>query len=104
MTASGFLTVSPTVEGSMAPEIAKAVDALEEHDVSYETTPMGTLLEAETAADLFAAAQGAHEAVDSDRVVTFLKVDDKRATDDPMHEKVRSVEEHLGREARGGRD
>lgn len=104
MTASGFLTVSPKVEGSMAPEIAKAVDALESFAVRYETTPMGTMLEAEDAETLFAAAQSAHEAVDSDRVVTFLKVDDKRATDDPMEEKVRSVEAHLGREAAGGPD
>ena len=101
MTASGFLTVSPRVEGSMAPEIAKAVDALEEHPVAYDTTPMGTLLEAEDAATLFTAAQSAHEAVDSDRVVTFLKIDDKRATDAPMQEKVESVEEHLGRKAHG---
>jgi uncharacterized protein YqgV (UPF0045/DUF77 family) len=104
MTASGFLTVSPRVEGSMAPEIAKAVDALEAFDVRYETTAMGTLLEAEDAATLFAAAQGAHKAVDGDRVVTFLKIDDKRATDDPMDAKVDAVEEHLGREPRGGRD
>jgi len=73
MTATGFLTVSPTVDGSMAPEIAKAVDALEGFDVAYETTPMGTILEAEDAAEIFAAAQAAHEAVDSERVGTFLK-------------------------------
>jgi uncharacterized protein (TIGR00106 family) len=104
MTASAFLTVSPDTDGSMAPEIAAAIDALESFDVSYETTPMGTLLEAEDAAELFAAAQGAHEAVDSDRVVTFLKIDDKRATDEPMTEKVRSVEDHLGRPPEGSRD
>lgn len=102
MTASGFLTVSPRVEGSMAPEIAKAVDALEDHPVRYETTPMGTLLEAENAATLFAAAQSAHEVVDSDRVVTSLKIDDKRATDDPMETKVDRVESALGRDATGG--
>jgi uncharacterized protein (TIGR00106 family) len=102
MTASGFLTVSPKVDGSMAPEIAKAIDALEDHPVSYETTAMGTLLEAEDAATLFAAAQSAHEAVDTDRAVTFLKIDDKRATDDPMTEKVDAVERELGRDARGG--
>ncbi len=102
MTASGFLTVSPRVEGSMAPEIAKAVDALESHPVTYETTPMGTLLEAEDAATLFEAVQTAHEAVDSDRVVTSLKIDDKRATDAGMYEKVDAVEQNLGREAAGG--
>lgn len=99
MTASAFLTVSPDTDGSMAPEIAAAVDALEEYDVSYETTPMGTLLEAEDTAELFAAAQGAHEAVDSDRVVTTVKIDDKRTTDAPMDEKVEAVESQLGREA-----
>lgn len=100
MTATGFLTVSPKVEGSMAPEIAKAVDALEEFDVAYETTPMGTVLEAEGAAELFAAAEAAHDAVDSDRVGTLLKIDDKRTVSQEAGEKVRRVEEQLGREAR----
>jgi uncharacterized protein (TIGR00106 family) len=100
MTTTGFLTVSPTVDGSMAPEIAKAVDALEEFDVEYETTAMGTILEADDAAEIFAAAQAAHEAVDSERVGTFLKIDDKRTVDQPGDQKVQKVEEALGREAR----
>jgi uncharacterized protein (TIGR00106 family) len=99
MTATGFLTVSPTVEGSMAPEIAKAVDALEEFDVEYETTAMGTILEADSAGELFAAAQAAHEAVDSERVGTFLKIDDKRTVEQPGDRKVEKVEEALGRSA-----
>jgi len=100
MTATGFLTVSPTVDGSMAPEIAKAVDALEAFDVRYETTAMGTILEAEEASELFAAAQAAHEAVDSERVGTFLKIDDKRTVDQPGDQKVQKVEAALGRDAR----
>lgn len=99
MTVTAFLAVSPTVEGSMAPEIAKAVEALESFDVAYETTAMGTILEASEVSEVFAAAQAAHEVVDSDRVGTFLKIDDKRATDDPAEAKVDAVEEHLGREA-----
>jgi uncharacterized protein (TIGR00106 family) len=103
MTASGFLTVAPVVEGSMASQVARAVDALEDFDVRYETTAMGTLLEADSADELFAAAQAAHAAVDADRVETFLKIDDKRATDASMDEKVRRVEDELGREARSDR-
>lgn len=99
MTATGFLSVSPKVDGSMAPEIAKAVDALEAFNVEYETTPMGTILEATEASELFAAAHAAHEAVDGDRVGTFLKIDDKRTVSQPAGEKVRKVEEHLGRAA-----
>jgi uncharacterized protein (TIGR00106 family) len=104
MTASGFLSVAPVIEGSMAGEVAKAVEALEDFDVAYETTAMGTIVEAEDASEVFAAAQAAHAAVDADRVSTFLKLDDKRTSDDPSTAKVRAVEEHLGRAARGGRD
>jgi uncharacterized protein YqgV (UPF0045/DUF77 family) len=106
MTATAFLSVSPRVEGSMAPEIAKAVDALEAFDVEYETTPMGTILEAEKAGELFAAAEAAHDAVAGDRVGTFLKIDDKRTVEEPAERKVEKVEDHLGRaaESRGGRN
>lgn len=85
----------------MAEYVADAVAALDEFDVSYETTPMGTTIEADDCGELFAAARAAHEAVDADRVGTFLKVDDKRTVDQRAAEKVASVEERLGREARG---
>ncbi len=99
MTVIAFLSVAPVVEGSMAGEVAKAVDALEEFDVAYETTPMGTTIEADDVAELFAAARAAHEAVDADRVSTVLKIDDKRTSEGAAEEKVAAVEEHLGREA-----
>jgi len=100
MTVIGFLSVAPVVEGSMSEEVAKAVAALEGFDVGYETTPMGTVIEADDSAELFAAAGAAHEAVDADRVSTFLKVDDKRTVDQAASEKVDAVEGHLGREAK----
>ncbi|ACV11320.1 protein of unknown function DUF77 [Halorhabdus utahensis DSM 12940] len=96
MTAFGFLSVAPVIEGSMSGEVAKAVAAIEEHDVGYETTPMGTIIEAEDAAALFEAAADAHAAVDADRVETFLKIDDKRAVEHAAGEKVESVAEELG--------
>jgi uncharacterized protein (TIGR00106 family) len=100
MTTIGFLSVAPVTEGSMAGEVAKAVAALDDFDVSYETTPMGTTVEADSVGELFAAAQAAHEAVDGDRVSTFLKIDDKRTSDQRASEKVEAVEDALGREAR----
>lgn len=102
MTVVGFLTVAPAQE-SMSAEIAKAVDALEGFDVSYETTGMGTIIEAEDAETLFEAAAEAHDVVDSDRVVTSLKIDDKRGVKRTAREKVESVERHLGREATSDR-
>ncbi|PCR89369.1 MTH1187 family thiamine-binding protein [Natrinema ejinorense] len=100
MTVVALLSVAPVIEDSMAGEVAKAVDALEGYDVSYETNPMGTVIEAETTDELFAAAQAAHDAVDADRVSTVLKIDDKRTRDVDAARKVDVVEEHLGRPAR----
>ncbi len=103
MTAVGFLTVAPAQE-SMSSEIAKAVDALEGFDVEYETTGMGTIIEADDAKTVFEAAAAAHDAVDHERVTTFLKIDDKRGVKQTAEGKVESVEEHLGREAKSGGD
>ncbi len=100
MTAIAMLSVAPVIEESMSSEVAKAVAALDEFDVSYETNPMGTVIEADDAETLFAAAAAAHDAVDGDRVSTVLKIDDKRTSDDDAEEKVAAVERHLGREAK----
>jgi uncharacterized protein (TIGR00106 family) len=100
MTVVALLSVAPVIEGSMASEVAKAVAALDEFDVSYETNPMGTVIEADDIGTLFAAAQAAHEAVDGDRVSTVLKIDDKRTREFEAREKVEAVERELGREAK----
>ncbi|WP_049924684.1 MTH1187 family thiamine-binding protein [Halopiger djelfimassiliensis] len=97
MTVIALLSVAPVIEDSMAGEIAKAVDALEDYDVEYETNPMGTVIETDDIGELFAAAQAAHEAVDGDRVSTVLKIDDKRTRDTSAAEKVGAVEAELGR-------
>lgn len=84
----------------MGEEVAKAVDALEAFDVSYETNPMGTVVETDSIGELFEAVEAAHTAVDGDRVSTVLKIDDKRASDQSASEKVESVEHYLGRSAK----
>ncbi|MFB6221274.1 MAG: MTH1187 family thiamine-binding protein [Halolamina sp.] len=103
MTVVAFLSVAPATDESMAPEVANAVAALDEFDVSYETTPMGTTIETDDIGELFDAAQAAHEAVDGDRVGTFLKIDDKRTAETDADAKVEAVEAELGREARSER-
>ena len=104
MTVIGFLSVAPVRNGSMAEGVAEAVAALEEFPVSYETTPMGTVIEADDIGDLLDAVEAAHRAVDADRVSTFLKIDHKRGVDQRAEEKVADVEAVLGREAKGKRD
>ena len=103
MTVIAMLSVAPVREGSMARDVADAVAALDDFEVSYETNPMGTVIEAEDIDTLLDAAAAAHKAVDADRVSTFLKVDDKRTVDQRAREKVEDVEAELGREARSER-
>ena len=100
MTAIGILSVAPVIEESMAAHVADAVAVLDTYAVEYETTAMGTIIEAESADVLFEAASAAHAAVDADRVSTFLKIDDKRAWDGQAQDKVDAVEATLGRPAR----
>ena len=102
MTVIALLSVAPVIEDSMADEVAAAVEALDAHDVSYETNPMGTVIEADDIDTLLAAVADAHTAVDADRVSTVLKVDDKRTSDESAAEKVEAVEAALGREPRSG--
>ncbi|WP_142858274.1 thiamine-binding protein [Salinigranum halophilum] len=100
MTVIAMLSVAPVIEGSMASEVAKAIAALDDFDVAYETNPMGTVVEADDVDTLLDAVAAAHKAVDGDRVSTFLKIDDKRTRTQEASEKVSRVEAELGREAR----
>ena len=74
MTVVALLSVAPVKEGSMAEEVAQAIAALDSFDVSYETNPMGTVIEADDIDTLLDAVGAAHKAVDGDRVSTFLKI------------------------------
>ncbi|WP_224334207.1 MTH1187 family thiamine-binding protein [Haloprofundus halobius] len=100
MTVIALLSVAPVKEESMAADVAEAVAALDGFDVDYETNPMGTVIEAEDVDTLLDAVAAAHKAIDADRVSTFLKIDDKRTSDESAREKVEAVERELGREAR----
>ncbi len=98
---SAELTIIPigTSSTSLSNYVAAAVAALNESGIKYQLSGMGTLLEAENPDELFDAIKNAHEAVfkaGMDRVVTSVKIDDRRDHDRTMDDKVRSVEEKLG--------
>ncbi|ELZ98058.1 hypothetical protein C440_02383 [Haloferax mucosum ATCC BAA-1512] len=104
MTVTAMLSVCPLDDPSVdfEAEIAKAIDALESFDVRYETHPMETTIEGEDLDEVFAAAQAATEALDANRTLTNLKIDHFRDQTLAVETKVEMVEEHLGRDARGG--
>ena len=105
MTVTAMLSVSPVDDPSVdfEAEIAKAIDALEDHDVRYETHPMETTIEAERLETVFAAAQSATEALDASRTLTSLKIDHFRDETLDVEDKVSMVEDHLERDARSDR-
>lgn len=105
MTVTASLSVAPVddPEVDFDAEIAAAIDALEECDVTYETHPMETTIEAESLDAVFDAVRAATEAVDARRVSTNLKIDHYREESLAVEEKVERVEAHLGRAAQSDR-
>ncbi|HHT18876.1 MAG: MTH1187 family thiamine-binding protein [Euryarchaeota archaeon] len=97
---SAELTIIPigTSETSLSKYVAVAVAALDKTGIKYKLSGMGTLLETENLDELFEALKVAHEAVFRDgvnRVVTSVKIDDRRDREKTMDDKVLSVEKKL---------
>jgi uncharacterized protein (TIGR00106 family) len=98
---SAELTIIPigTSGTSLSKYVAAAIAALDSAGIEYQLSGMGTLLEAENPDELFDAIKVAHEAVfkeGMDRVVTNIKIDDRRDRQRTIDDKVRSVEKKLG--------
>jgi len=98
---SAELTIIPigTSGTSLSKYVAAAIAALDETEIKYKLSGMGTLIEAENPDELFDAIKTAHEAVFKEgigRVVTSVKLDDRRDRERNMDDKVRSVEKRLG--------
>lgn len=96
---SAELTIIPigTSETSLSKYVAVAVAALDKTGIKYKLSGMGTLLETENLDELFEALKVAHEAVFRDgvnRVVTSVKIDDRRDREKTMDDKVLSVEKN----------
>ncbi|WIV67719.1 thiamine-binding protein [Natrialbaceae archaeon AArc-T1-2] len=101
MTAIARLEIVPIREEHMSDEIASAIEALEEFEVTYELTPMDTIIAADDVGEIFAAAQAAHDEIEEDRIITSLEVDDQPNREQHTAERVAAVEEALGRPPQG---
>ncbi|MDI6702157.1 MTH1187 family thiamine-binding protein [Methanothermobacter wolfeii] len=94
------ITIIPLGTGStsLSSYVAAAVGALEDLDVKYEISGMGTLVEAEDLDELLEAVKAAHEAVleaGSERVYTTIRIDDRRDADRGLKDKVESVKRKI---------
>jgi uncharacterized protein (TIGR00106 family) len=84
---------------SVSQYVAKAIGVLgQEKNVKYKLTGMGTILEG-TLADVLQAVRRMHEAVfdtQIKRVVTTIRIDDRRDRESSIQRKMQSVIKKLG--------
>ena len=93
------MEISVVPVGSGSPSVSKYVAAMmavleDETDIRYELNAMGTVVEADSLEKLFAVAQKMHSAVlagDIQRVLTSVKIDDRRDKPLSMLGKIESV-------------
>lgn len=82
----------------MADEVAKVIDMVDKSGLKYKVNPMGTCVEGDLGKvlDLF---RKCHEAATKDypRVITHIRIDDRRDARETMEDKIRAVEERLHR-------
>ena len=81
---------------SLSPFVAECLRIVEASGLKHQLTPMGTVLEGD-AEKVMATIMACHSRVlsMSDRVVTSIKIDDRRDRPADMERKVRSVEEKI---------
>ncbi len=88
-----------TNDPSLSSYVAGAIEVLkEESDIKYQLTSMGTIIESDSVEKLLSVAGKMHSCVFSQqvkRVVTTIKLDERKDKQLTMDGKVKSVEEKL---------
>lgn len=93
----------PTDKGeSVSPYVSKVIAMIRESGVSYQLTPMGTIIETETMAEALAVVQQSYDVLepDCDRIYSSLKFDIRKGKSKCMTEKMASVEKLIGEVSR----
>jgi uncharacterized protein (TIGR00106 family) len=99
MSVMAEFSVVPIGKGvSLSPIIARVLKIVSESGVSYKANPMGTVLEG-TWDEVMGVIKKCHDEVmkESERVVTTVKIDDRKGADRRMEKKLESVEQQLGK-------
>ena len=100
--------MSALVEFSMFPTeatqsksafVARVLNIVDRSGLEYQLTPMGTIIEGETVAEVLAVINEAYEElqVDCERVYSSIKIDYRKGAVGRLNKKVGSVEAKLGR-------
>ena len=88
-----------TENTSLSNHVAKAIKILEsEKEITYQLTAMGTIIEGKSIDKLLAVCKRMHDSVFTDnikRVLTTIKIDDRRDKEGTIKKKIASVEDKL---------
>ncbi len=106
------ITMSALVEFSMFPTeatqsksafVARVLDIVDRSGLDYQLTPMGTIIEGETVAEVLDIINKAYEElqIDCERVYSSIKIDYRKGPIGRLNKKKSSVEAKLGRKLKG---
>ena len=91
-------SVVPIGKGvSLSPVVAELLRIVADSGVSYKANPMGTVLEGSWD-EVMGVVKRCHDVVmkDSERVLTSIRIDDRKGGEFRMEKKLASVEQRLG--------
>lgn len=91
-------SVVPIGKGESVSEyVAECMKIVRESGVKHMLTPMATVMEGDLVEVMDVILQCHQRVLEmSDRVITSIKIDDRKGVKDAMTQKIRSVEEKLG--------
>ena len=98
-------SVAPIDKGAqgLSRYVARSIEIIESSGLDYEVHALGTLVEG-PAEEVWAVIRKCHETMveASDRVLTTVKIDDRKGATGRIKGKVKSVEEKIGHELKKG--
>ncbi len=98
MSTMAEFSIVPMGKGtSVSPIISRVLKIVAESGVSYKANPMGTVLEGDWESVMGLIRRCHEEAMtDSERVITNIRIDDRRGGGQRIEKKLGSVEQRLG--------
>ena len=89
------LSIAPLGKGtSVSPYVKIVIETLKKERINFQTNAMATIIEINNLSTLFDIVQKAHQAVitaGAERVITELKIDDRRDKETTMKSKLNSI-------------
>ncbi len=90
----------PTDKGeSVSPYVSRILEIIDESNVSYKLTPMGTVVEVETFEEALSLINRAYRELEGDcgRIYSTIKFDIRKGTSGRLAQKIDSIEKQLGK-------